>query len=208
MKNKLITLAIMIVLGVGAFFIGRSYYYNNIYNYTRIINDSLENFYVSWQTSDLDPISVVLDKYKENDSKLLDVQNKIYNNLDGWIDYLDGKYICDGANVNSCRLYYNELINMDTNIKKIFAYRDGMLSQDKYQLISDNIEVRIEEVKEIIDDPASVRSKNYEEIRLGKCEKALECSECRAAMCECTYVNGENKKESIICKNKQQESNK
>ena len=81
MKNKLITLAIMIVLGVGAFFIGRSYYYNNIYNYTRIINDSLENFYVSWQTSDLDPISVVLDKYKENDSKLLDVQNKIYNNL-------------------------------------------------------------------------------------------------------------------------------
>ena len=81
MKNKLITLAIMIVLGVGAFFIGRSYYYNNIYNYTRIINDSLENFYVSWQTSDLDPISVVLDKYKENDSKLLDVQNKIYNNI-------------------------------------------------------------------------------------------------------------------------------
>lgn len=199
MKNKIITVVIIIILGVGVFFLGKSYYYNNIYNYPKIINQSLEKFYISGETSDLDPIGVVLDKYNNNEKKLADVQDTVYKILVGWVDYLNNKYICDNSNVNSCRLYYNDLVNLKANIRKVYVYRATILTPDKFGDLADKLDLKNEEVKEIIDDPTSVRAKNYEELRLEKCSKVLECSECREALCDCTYVNGDNKKETVKC---------
>ena len=208
MKNKIITIVAIIILGVGAFFIGKSYYYNNIYNYPKIINESLEKYYVSGETNDLEPIGLVLDKYKDNEVKLRDVQSNIYDILKGWVDYLNNKYICDSNNVNSCRLYYNEIVNMQATVRKIYVYRAQILSQEKYTSLIDDLELKNEEVKEIIDDPTSIRTKNYEELRLEKCSKIIECSECRESLCDCTYINGENKKATVKCKPPVKEENK
>ena len=207
MKNKIITIVVVLVLGVIIFFIGRSYYYNSIYNYNVIIDNSLEKFYVTSSTSDLDPTASVLDIYKDNEVKLRDIQLKIYDHLKGWIDFLNSKYICDSGNVNSCRLFFSELTNMKANIRKVYVYRDKMLSQDKFASLNQDLELKIEEVKEIIDDPSSVRSRNYEELRLDKCSKVTDCSECRTALCDCTYVNTEGKKEIVKCKVTPKETN-
>ncbi len=200
MKNRVITIVLVVLLGVGVFFIGRGYYYNNIYNYSRIIHESLEKFYVSSETTDLEPIAEVKDTFENNEKKTADMQNEIYNEVKGWVDYLNNKYICDSNNVNSCRLYYNELINMKANIRTVYIYREQLISQSKFTSLISELDMKAEEVKEIIDDPASVRSRNYEELRLEKCSKTTECSECRTLFCDCIYVNSENKKEIVKCK--------
>ena len=207
-NNKIVTLVLMILLGIGIFFLGRGYYYNNIYNYNKIITDSLEKFYVSGQTTDLDPTAVVLDRYKDNENKLRDVQSRVYDVLKGWVDFLNNKYICDSGNVNSCRIYYNELINMKSNIRKVYVYRDKIMSQDKFTALNNELEIKAEEVKEIIEDNSSVRAKNYEELRLEKCSKTTDCTECRAALCPCRYTNTDGKKEDILCKVETEEENK
>ena len=199
-NNKFLTLGLIILIGIGVFFLGRGYYYNNIYNYPRIINDSLEKFYVSNETGDLDPIGNVLDRYKNNENKLRDVQSKVYEVLKGWIDFLNTKYICDSSNVNSCRLYYNELINMKSNIRKVYVYRDKIISQEKFSVLNSEIESKTEEVKEIIEDSSSVRGKSYEELRLDKCSKINDCQPCRDVLCNCTYVNNDGTKETVRCR--------
>ena len=200
MNNKFITFGLMILLGVGIFFLGRGYYYNNIYNYPKIVYESLEKFYVTGETSDLDPAGSVLERYKDNENKLRDVQSKVYDTLKGWVDFLNSKYICDNVNVNSCRLYYNELNTMKSNIRKVYVYREKFLSQEKFASLNEDIEVKIDEVKEIIDDPSSVRSRNYEELRLEKCSKIHDCPPCRNNLCECTYVGSDGTKETVRCK--------
>ena len=199
-NNKFITLGLIILLGIGIFFLGRGYYYNNIYNYQKNINDSLEKFYISGQTTDLDPTAVVLDKYKNNETKLRDVQDKVYNVLRGWVDFLNNKYICDSGNVNSCRIFYNELVNMKATIRKVFVYRDKIISQDKFATLNKELESKTEEVKEIIEDSSSVRAKNYEELRLEKCSKVVDCPPCRTNLCECTYVSPLGEKEMVRCR--------
>lgn len=210
MKNKMVSIVVILLIGVGAYFIGRGYYYNNIYNYTRIINESLEKYYVSSNTADLSPIGKIMSLYKNNDEKKSSVQEKVYIKMNEWVDYLNNKYICDSNNVNSCRLYYNELINMKNTIAKaITADGEPIIDGNKYTTLSSLIDLKIEEVKEIIDDPSSVRARNYEELRLEKCNKVIECpSDCKGAMCDCTYLNSENKRESVKCKNPNPEANK
>ena len=210
MKKKIITLVIVLLFGVGAFFIGKSYYYNNLYNYSRVINESLEKYYISSKTEDLMPIGKTIALYKENDEKRGLIQEKVYSIFNDWVVYLNNKYLCDSNNVNSCRLLYSELVNLKNSIGKA-AVADGeqIIASSKYDLLITDIELKMEEIKDIIDDPSSVRPRNYEESRLEKCNKVVECpDECRYALCECTFINSQNKRETVLCKNKKLEENK
>ena len=209
MKKKIITLVVLVLVGVGAVLFAKSYYYSHIFNYNNVINTTIEKFYVSGDVADLDEIANLLSIYEDDDKKIGDIQNTIYKNVKNWVDYLSNKYVCDINNRNSCVLYYDDLDDLRDKIRKLYVFRDKMMSEPKYTVLVESINKNYEKVKEILDNTSAQRQKSYEEDRLEKCHKITGCDDnCRTSFCSCYYLNEQNTKEYVMCKYERKEEKK
>ena len=111
---------IILVLILGTFFGTKAIFKNNIINHEKIVNDALNSFYISGSSTDLKPVIELLNKYKNNDEKRVEIQSISYNTINSWYNYLNEKYLCDTKNVNACTAQENEIALLNSKLETLY----------------------------------------------------------------------------------------
>lgn len=203
------TLFWIIGLVIGGFLVytfASNFYKNRILNYKKIVDTSMEKFYISDKSEDLDQLSNLFSTYKHNDEKKSEVQDRAYTITQEWLDFVSKKYICDDTNINTCKIQLQEIKNVCSKIRNVHMYK---VQDDKYTIIrfEDHEKLKTqcskkeEEINTHIKSENATIGKNYHQTRIEKCHKVDRCDECKDGVCNnCSYVNIEGKIESIRCK--------
>lgn len=204
MKKKIIFVIAGIVLVILFFVGGRSFYLNKMLNYNAIVKDTINLYYVTEKTADLEPISELFEKYKGNDEVRNKIQEYSYEMVNDWFVYYTTKTVCDINNSNTCKAMASELEQLLPKISKLYNYReiDGytIISDAAFELLESQINKKIEDIDNILKDPNAKRPLNEAEIRENKCNSTNDCTNCRDGVCTCTYTNTSGAKEELVCK--------
>ncbi len=198
MVKKIITAIVVLAVLIGGFFICKSVYYNKIYNYRKIVDASMEEYYKSNDSTNLEPIGGLFELYNNNDDIKADIRNYVFDIFNEWYYYLTNKYTCNKDNVNACILYNEEITDLSFRLEKIYRFgNERIINDGKYEMIRKNIKNIISDTKAIVEDPTSKRAMTYEEERLDICSKVKQenCPECKEGKCVCVY-----EKKSVFCK--------
>lgn len=199
MVKKIIIGVVLLLLVIGGYFLGKNIYYNKIYNYTKVVNEGMETYYKSNDTTDIDSIKTLVPLYEGNDEILEDIRDKVYAIFEEWYDYTNNKYVCNLDSVNQCILYAKELEDLAQRLPKLkFAW---IINEDKSKVLSKEINNKIKEVNAIINDPKATRGETHEEHRKVLCSK-MEDDDCelqRDGTSICVYSIG-TIKETVVCK--------
>lgn len=174
-------------------------------DYETILNDSFTSFYISSSKEDLKPAMELLNKYKNDENLRTKIQNYAFTIVGSWYKYLDEKYVCDRNNLNSCKVQLEEFKRLNNKLNDLYDYKTkngyALLLPSAYSNLSSEGEKKITGLEKVIASPSAKNPKDSEEIRLEKCNKAIECNNCRDGLCKCYYMDGKNREE-ITCKDK------
>ena len=205
-KSTIFWIIGLVVGGILVYTFARSYFNTRILNYNKIVDESMEKFYISDKSEDLDPISNLFSIYRGNDNKKVEVQDRTFAITKEWFDFINKKYICDDMNINTCKIKLQELRNVCNKIRNVLMYK---VPDDNYTIIRFEDQKKIkqscteqeEEINKHIKSPSGTIGKNYHQTRIEKCHKVDRCDECKDGICNnCSYVNIEGNIESIRCK--------
>ena len=75
MGKKIVLLIILALLALGGYFLGKNIYYNKIYNYNKIVEEGMEEYYKSNDTTDIDSIRDLLTLYENNEEIRSDIKH-------------------------------------------------------------------------------------------------------------------------------------
>ena len=201
MVKKIIIFIVIILIGIGGYFAWNRFYYDKIFNYKRVIKESMNEYYKTNDSTKLEAISKVFEIYSYSEDKKYDLQNEIYLIYKDWIDYQKSKYMCNLDSVNVCKIYSNELKDIDLKLDKIYRYRSyPLINKNRYTLLKKDLKKTMGEVELIIIDPQAKRDRTYEEERLYYCSmvEADDCT-CKNGICACVYEKGTFKK-NLTCR--------
>lgn len=174
-------------------------------NYEAILNESFTSFYISSSKDDLKPAIELLNKYKNDENLRIKIQNYAFSIVGSWYKYLDEKYVCDRYNLNSCKVQLEEFKGLDNKLNDLYEYKTengyALLLPSAYSNLNSEGVKKVSGLEKVIASPSAKNPKDSEEIRLERCNSAVDCTNCREGLCKCYYIDGKNREE-ITCKDK------
>ena len=205
MVKKIITLVLLAGFLTGVYFISKNYYYDNIYNYKKVVNDSIEEYFKTNDSTTLEPTGNLFDLYEKSEDKLGKIREYVYNDFQDYNIYLKEKYKCLIDHLNECILYKEELNNLSHKYDTVYSYRPShLVSEKKFNYLKNEIKKEIEETEEIIANESARNQPNYDQEREDICRKvtANQCKcDNRSRSCDCTYKIGTSIIKNVRCKN-------
>lgn len=176
------------------------------YDYLKVVNDAMVKFYTSADKDDLDPITLLLDEYSEDLEKVDYIQDEVDKNVEQWIDYLKGKYLCNSTNANACSVQLQEMENLLIKVETLGEvesdFGDKVITPRDYEKRMEEIEKYIKTAKDIVESESSTSPKSEIEKQKEKCASlgASSCEKCdQRGMCECVYVHNGGRREDLQC---------
>ncbi len=212
-KIKIIVItAVIIVIGLLAVLWFRSFYKNNMVKYKDKVGESLKAYYISGDTKDLKQITDYFSEYSDNVKIKEDIQSYCYDEITKWQNYLAEKYVCDITNYNSCELQLAEYKELLSKIERLYSFKEvqgyKIITNQGHADIVEELNKKIAYNEEIVSNIKATSQKNEDELRLIKCAKTDDCSNCRnGSACTCVYIEN-GVREEVICRGKVDNSKK
>lgn len=176
------------------------------YDYLKVVDDSLTKYYSSASKADLEPATLLLDKYIEDYEKIEAIQERTNEVVDGWVTYVSTKYLCNNTNANACSVQLEELKILETKIGDL-----GNVESDEGEVLiasgdcdrqKDKVKAMIKTVDAIVKNKNSTSPKSDFEIEKEKCMKVVStaCENCsKTGVCSCNYIYPNGNKEVLTC---------
>lgn len=197
---KIIFLVFVVAIIIG----GKKYIDNKTYPYKEIVDQSMTSYLLGGTTDDLDPIVSLLDKYTDDATMKSNIQSYCYAILGSWYTYLDGKYLCDKSNLNSCKVQLEEFNSLNTKLLNLYNVKSEegytIIVTSAYNNLKSEGEKKISGLEKIVASPSAKNPLSSEEQRLQKCMVAVDCESCRDGICKCYYLDENKNREALTCK--------
>ena len=202
MKKALPKILFIVVL-VGVILGGKKLIEFKTEDYRETVTTSLTEFFISGDTSKLEPIIEILEKYEDDDEKRKEIQDYSLDIVGSWYLYLDNKYYCDNKNLNSCKAQLEEFNTLNDKLNKLYETKceDGftIIIPSSYTNLKNQGDVKVAGLQKIIDLPSATNPQDSETIRKTKCATATDCSSCKSNICSCYYTDENNNRETVSC---------
>lgn len=203
MKKKFFGL-FFIVFIVVLVIVGKNIIDNKTFKYESILEESLSSYMISGDTEVLNPVIELLNKYSNDEEIKKGIQSYSYSFLGSWYTYLDGKFLCDKNNLNSCKLQLSQFEDLNVRLQNLYNLKsdDGysIIVTSAYSNLSSEGKKKIEGLKKIVDSPSAKDPVDVEEERQQKCAVAIDCESCRDGVCTCYYLDNDRNREELTCK--------
>lgn len=197
---KIIFLVFVIAIIIG----GKKYIDHKTFNYKEVVDQSITSYLVAGTTDKLEPIISILDKYANDATMKSNIQSYSYTLIGSWYTYLDGKYVCDKSNLNSCKVQLEEFNALDAKLQNLYSMKskDGytIIVTSAYNNLKSEGEKKISGLQKIVASPSAKNPLTSEEERLQKCMVAVDCESCRDGVCKCYYLDENKNREALTCK--------
>lgn len=175
-------------------------------NYTEIVKHSLNAFYVTANTKDLQPIIEIMNKHQDDRNYTNRLQDYASKEVEKWFTNMEGKYLCNKTNLNACPEALEENKHINTILDVLYSVKtddnNTIINPSTYKSLSRQGAQNINNIEAIIKSPSSRNAKNSEEIREQRCKQAIEC-QCNnnSPTCSCKYIESDIIY-TLVCKNK------
>lgn len=195
---KLIFIAVVLAVIVG----GKAFIDYKTIDYKNIVNDGISNFFISGNTSELEPVIELLDKYANDEEIRKEIQDYGLDVVESWIAYLDNKYYCDKSNLNSCIAQlgeFEDLLSKLTSLYETKGEKYTIIAPSSYNFYMTQGNEKVKSLKKIVESPVSSSPHDSERIRITKCATATDCTSCRDNICTCIYTDVDRSREEVQC---------
>lgn len=200
---KIIPKLVFIGAIIATIFLGKDFIDKKTFKYEDTVNKTITNYFISGNTSELKPLQDLLDSYKPDDNIVYNIQTYSNDNIWSWFEYVDGKYTCNKANLNSCQVQLEEFKILQSRLNSLYSAKSPknnhtLMLQSSYNNISSEVKKKLTDIEKIINSPSAKNPSDSEQIRQKKCSVVQDCTNCRDGVCTCTYVS-EGRSEEIKC---------
>ncbi len=197
---------LIIVAVIATVIIGKKIIDNKTYDFTSEVKTSLNKYFASGNTKDLDKIIKLIDANEKDRDYIGRLEDFASEEVEKMYTYISDKYLCDKNNLNACEQALVEVQNLNQKIEDLYEYKskDGsvIINPSTYKTLQRNGQEKEKNIESVIKSYASKNAPDSENIRLEKCEKATDCN-CNASSktCQCKYTIGKSNF-TLVCENK------
>ena len=186
--------------------IGKKVIDSKTYDFTEDVRTSLNRYYVTGDKRDLDKIVDIMDKYENDRDYIGRLEDYASKEVEKMYNYISGKYLCDKKNKNACPQALDELNKLNDKIDVLYNYKSkggsDIINPSTYNSLNRLGEQKTQQMESIIKSFATTNAPSSEDVRLVRCEKAVECN-CNnnSPTCSCKF-NTDKVSITLTCKNK------
>ncbi len=204
---KILKIVLFVVLVV-TIIVGKQVIDKKTFNYKNVVDTSVMNYFVNSDVNYLKEFAELIDKYRNDEDFVYNIQTYSNGVVWSWFSYTDGKYICDKENLNSCEAQLEDFLALSNKLVSFYGVRSSksnypLMLSSSYNNITTEVNKKIASLQKVINSPSAKSPANSEEIRKKKCMTAQECTNCRDGVCVCTYIAESGKASEVRC-NKEQ----
>jgi len=179
---------------------GKKYIDFKAVDYKSVIDDSLEEYYVSSDTNDLKPIKDLVIEYIDETDIIKNIQTYTYSKVGEWYEYLDEKYVCDINNLMGCKSQLTDFQELNSKLENLYNYKASgkrIILTNGYTSLLDAGTQKVTSLETMVNQSTITNPDNSETIYKTKCSKATDC-DCRDGICSCYYTDYDTKIRSEI----------
>lgn len=174
------------------------------FDYRKVVNDSLTNYFINGDAKALDGIVDLLNDHGDDEEYRKNVQSFSADIVGSWFVYIDNKYICSTLNKNSCAAQYNEFVTLSSKLEELYGHKadDGytIIVPSSYNSLKKQSDEKLQALTKALSSSGARDPQDIEQIRLRKCSLTNECERCYEGACTCYYTDSSTKlREELSC---------
>ena len=197
---------IILVLIIVTIIVGKKVIDNKTYDFSSEVRESLNKYFSSGNTKDLDKIINIIDENEKDRAYVDRIEDFASEEVEKMYAYVSNKYLCDKNNLNACAQALEEIKELNKKIDDLYEYKSKegslIINPSTYKTLQRNGQEKEKNIESVIKSFASKNAPTSESIRLQRCEQAIECN-CNnsSKTCQCKYNTGKVTI-PIVCENK------
>ncbi len=198
---------IILVLVIVTIIVGKKVIDNKTYDFSSEVRESLNKYFSSGNTKDLDKIIKIIDENEKDRAYVDRIEDFASEEVEKMYAYVSNKYLCDKNNLNACPQALEEIKELNKKIDDLYEYKSKegslIINPSTYKTLQRNGQEKEKNIESVIKSFASKNAPTSEAIRLERCEKATECN-CNnnaSKTCQCKYNTGKIQI-PLVCENK------